>query len=87
MTVQIANAYTAAHPTLATQIIGCPFTVTVDSDPNQSTIETFKTTHIAGELYTITIQSRDVQNILNNSLDSTFDVYSVLFSRSDGGGS
>ena len=84
MKVKIANSYTAAHPTLAAEIIGSPFIVIVDSDPSQSTIETFTTTHIAGQPYTMTIQSRDT---LGNPLDSTFDVYSVWFTRSDGGGS
>ena len=84
MTVRIANDYTVAHPTLSTEIIGSPFTVIIDSDPSQSTIETFTTTHIAGELYKMTIQSRDT---LGDPLDSTFDAYSVMLTRSDGGGS
>jgi len=60
--VKIANAYTAADPTISTEIIGSPFTVTVDSDPRKSSIETFKKTHILGEDYTMTIQSRDAKN-------------------------
>ena len=84
MTVHVANYHTAAHPTLSTEIIGSPFTVIIDSDPSQSTIETFTTTHIAGELYKMTIQSRDT---LGDPLDSTFDTYVVQLIRSDGGGS
>ena len=84
MTVKIANAYTAANPSLSTEIIGSPFTVTVDSDPVKSTIEIFTRDHIAGDLYTLTIQSRDRNH---NPLDSTFDVYKVYLTRSDGGGS
>ena len=84
VTVHIKNAYTAFNPSLPTEIIGSPFTVTVDSDPGKSTIETITTEHIAGELYTLTIQSRDFNK---DRLDSTFDVYTVQFTRSDGGGS
>ena len=84
MKVNIANSYTAAHPTLTTEIIGSPFGVTIDSDPGKSKIKTFITTHLAGALYTMTIESRDT---LGNSLDSTFDIYSVMLTRSDAGGS
>ena len=84
MTIRIANDYTAAHPTLSTEIIGSPFAVTVDSDPGKSKIKTFTTTHLAGALYTMTVESRDANN---NILDSVFDGYSVWFTRSDGGGS
>ena len=55
----MTNKYTADHPTYPTEIRGSPFTVTVDSDPTKSTIETFTKTQIAGALYTFTIQSRD----------------------------
>ena len=41
VTVKIANAYTAADPSVPTEIIGSPFTVTVDSDPRKSTVGTF----------------------------------------------
>ena len=61
MTLKISNAYTAADPSVITEIIGSPFTVTVDSDPRKSTIETFKKTSILGEDYTMTIQSRDAK--------------------------
>jgi len=74
MTVKIANAYTAAHFSAPKEIIGSPFTVTVDSDPKQSTVKTFATTHIAGDLYKMTIESRDAKNII---LDSDLDIYSV----------
>ena len=59
VTVNISNAYTAAYPTLPTTIKGSPFTVTFDSDPTKSTIETFPKIQIAGAPYTFTIQSRD----------------------------
>ena len=72
--MHIKNTYTAFNPSLPTEIIGSPFTVTVDSDPGKSTIETITTEHIAGELYTLTIQSRDFNK---DRLDSTFDVYTV----------
>ena len=62
MTVKIANAYTAANPSVSTKINGSPFIVTVDSDPGKSTIETFKKTCILGKDYTMTIQSRDAKN-------------------------
>ena len=83
MTVNIQNAYTTAYPSLSTEIIGSPFTVSVDSDPELCKIQTFTTAHIAGELYTLTIQSRDGNG---NPLDSTFDVYTVQLTRTDGGG-
>ena len=38
MTVNIANAYTISNPSLSSEIIGSPFTVTVDSDPIKSKI-------------------------------------------------
>ena len=57
--------------------------MTVDSDPTKSTIETFTKTQIAGVLYTFTIQSRDANSKI---LDSLIDEYSVQFTRSDGGG-
>ena len=41
-------------------------------------------THIAGLLYTLMIQSRDNYGAI---IDATTDVYSILFTRSDGGGS
>ena len=81
MTVKIANAYTAADPTISTEIIGSPFTVTVDSDPRKSSIETFKKTHILVEDYRMTIQSRDAKN---KKIDSKNDLYSVEFTRIDG---
>ena len=81
MTVKITNAYTAADPTIPTEIFGSPFTVTVDSDPRKSSIETFKKTHILGEDYTMTIQSRDAKN---KKIDSKNDLYSVEFTRIDG---
>ena len=81
MTVNIANDYTISNPSLSTEIIGSPFTITVDSDPEKNSIETFADTHIAGNLYEMTIQSRDANN---NHLDSSFDVYTVEFTPSSG---
>ena len=74
MTVNVANTYTAAHPSASTEIVGSPFTVTVDSDPGKSKIKTFTTTHIAAEIYTITIQSLDANDLI---LDSLLDDYTV----------
>jgi hypothetical protein len=51
MTVKMTNAYTALFPSLTTEILGSPFTVTVvagNSIPGKSTVETYQTTHIAG---------------------------------------
>ena len=45
---------------------------------------TKQTNIIAGTLYIISMQSRDVNQ---NNVDSLIDVYSVQFTRSDGGGS
>ena len=84
MTVKLANAYTAADSSVSKTIFGSPFTVTVDSDPEKSTIERFTTNHKAGALYSMTIQSRDANGNISDSKD---DVYSVKFTRSDGGGS
>ena len=84
MTVKITNDYTASHSIAPKEIVGSPFTVTVDSDPKKSRVYAFATTHIAGNLYEMTIESRDANDI---NLDSTFDVYSVQLKRSDGGGS
>ena len=67
----MTNAYTAADPTISTEIFGSPFTVTVDSDPRKSSIETFKKNHIASTLYSITMQSRDANSEI---LDSKNDV-------------
>ena len=58
--------------------------MTVDSDPNKSTIETFVATQIAGALNSITIQSRDSNSQI---IDSFVDIYTVKFTRSDGRGS
>ena len=77
MTVKITNSYTASNPSLSTEIIGSPFTVTVvagNSIPGTSTVETYQTTHIAGTPYTMTMQSRDSYG---NTKDSTSDIYSV----------
>ena len=70
----MTNSYTAFNPSLLTEISGSPFTVFVDSDPRLCSIETYTKNHLAGALYTVTIQSRDS---LNSPLDSTFDIYSV----------
>ena len=74
MTVKMTNLYTATFPSVPTEIIGSPSSVTISTDPGKSTIETFTTAHIAGSLYTIRMQSRDANS---NPLDSSFDVYSV----------
>ena len=74
MTVQMANLYTATFPSVSKVIIGSPSTVTISSDPKKCAIKTFTTAYIAGELYTIIIQSNDANS---SPLDSTFDVYSV----------
>ena len=38
--VNISNDYTHSNPSLPTEIIGSPFTVTVDSDHKLNSIET-----------------------------------------------
>ena len=81
VTVKMTNSYTASHPTVPTEITGSPFTVAVDSDPGKNSIETPTKNHIAGAQYTMTIQSRDADNL---PIDSTFDVYSVTFVHSGG---
>ena len=72
--VKMTNSYTASHPTFPTEITGSPFNVAVDSDPGKNSIETSTKNHIAGALYTMTIQSRDA---ISNISDSKRDVYSV----------
>jgi len=83
VTVKMTNSYTTSHPTVPTEITGSPFTVEVDSDPGKNSIETSTETHIAGAVYTMTIQSRDANS---SPLDSTFDDYSVTFVHSGGVG-
>jgi hypothetical protein len=71
-----------------TEISGSPYTVTVNpasTDPATSSFVSAPTTHIAGEVYTNTIQSRDTFN--NDATFTTTDSYSITFTRSDGGGS
>ena len=59
VTVHMSNSYTTSYPSVSTEISGSPFTVTVDSDPAKSKIKTFSTAHLAGAVYTMTIESRD----------------------------
>ena len=44
MTVKIANAYTAADPSVPTEIIGSPFTVIVDSISNKNSADSVDST-------------------------------------------
>lgn len=53
------------------------------SIPAQSTIETYPSTTIAGTTYTITMQSR---NIASTALAWDNDTYTVILTRTDGGG-
>ena len=77
VTVKLENDYTAANPSVSTEITGSPFIVTVDSDPKYCRVEKkFPKTCIQGEYYTMTFQSRDANN---ENLDSKNDVYTVSF--------
>jgi len=85
VTVKLENDYTAANPSVSTEIIGSPFIVTFSSVPWYSKVEVITKTCIVGEYYMMTIQSyRDGSG---TKLDSKNDVYTVEFSRSDGKGS
>jgi len=51
--------------------------------PNKCTFSSAPTTHIAGQVYSVTVQSRDSSSV---ALGTTSDSYSITFTRSDGGG-
>ena len=56
----------------------------VPSIPEKSTVVTFSTSSIAGNIYEMTMQSH---NSLGIAINTKSDVYSVTFTRSDSGGS
>ena len=87
VTVKLENDYTAANPSVSTEIIGSPFIVTFDTHPKYSQVEKITKTCIVGEYYTMTIQSRSSSGKAGKKLDSKNDVYTVEFTRSDGKGS
>jgi hypothetical protein len=70
-----------------TEISGSSYSVVVDpisSEPVSCIFTSNPSTTIAGEVYTVTIQSRDIYN--NNGIYTTSDSYRISFTRSDGGG-
>jgi len=54
------------------------------SHPSNCIFSSNPTTNIAGEVYSVTMQSRDTSNV---ALDASSDSYSITFTRSDVGGS